>query len=590
MNTLNRRQALRAGSLAAAGGVALAGGVTGALGAPAAFQHGVASGDPLPDGVLLWTRLTPSADAVPGSGRGRQQTVGWEIAHDPEFRRIAARGRVGTGPERDHTVKVDATGLAADTWYYYRFTWRDSVSPVGRTRTAPARGSAVDLLRFGVVSCSDWQAGHFAAYRHLAERGDLDLVIHLGDYLYEYEADPDGVRPHDPPVEMVTLEHYRRRHAQYKTDPALQALHAATPWVVTWDDHESANDSWSGGAENHTEPDEGPWSERQAASQRAYAEWMPVRYEPGGHIYRRLEFGSLVELSMLDLRTYRSQQVSHPFDRGIHDDERTITGRKQLEWLTSGLVTATAQWKLIGNSVMISPAQFPSTLNTREFEALTDLIGPIEGVPYNVDQWDGYTHDRATVLRTLRDHGVSGTVFLTGDIHSGWATELPADPLTYPLTGDSVATELVCTSVTSDNIDDYLRVPPRTLSLVVEAVLKLANPHVKYLDFDSHGFSVLEVTPEAVRMDWFRLADRTDPDSSAEVTASYRVPAGTNKLERAPRSLDGATPRFEAATEAERAEAERQARARQARETAPNTAARRDDAPSNEPAASREAS
>ncbi|MBB3052714.1 alkaline phosphatase D [Prauserella isguenensis] len=559
---MNRRQALRTGSLVAVGGVTLAGPAI-AGGAEQPFRHGVASGDPLPDSVLLWTRLTPSADATPGSGRGGESIVGWEVAHDADFRRVAARGRVRTGPQRDHTVKADVTALDPDTWYYYRFSWRGSTSPVGRTRTAPAVGSEVARLRFGVVSCSNWQAGHFAAYRHLAERGDLDLVIHLGDYLYEYGAESGAVRPHDPPVEMTTLEHYRRRHAQYKTDPALQALHAAAPFAVTWDDHESANNAWAGGAENHTEPDEGTWVERRAKSQQAYAEWMPVRYEPGGKLYRRLTFGSLAELSMLDLRSYRSEQVAHPFDGGVHDDERTITGKEQLDWLTSGLTTATSQWKLVGNSVMISPVQFPSTLNTRELEAIADVVGPIEGVPYNVDQWDGYTSDRAAVLRSLRDHGVSGAVFLTGDIHSGWATELPADPLTYPLSGDSVATELVCTSVTSDNIDDYLNLPPRTLSLVVEAVIKLANPHVKYLDFDSHGFSVLEVTPAHVRMDWFRLADRADPASAAEVTASYRVPAGTDRLERTPRSMDGVTPRHEAATGHELAAARRQALARQ---------------------------
>ncbi|GAA1230646.1 alkaline phosphatase D family protein [Prauserella halophila] len=553
---------LRTGSLAAVGGAALTGPAV-AAGAEQPFRHGVASGDPLPDSVLLWTRLTPSADATPGSGRGVESVVRWEMARDAGFRRIAARGRVPTGPGRDHTVKADVTGLEPDTWYYFRFSWRGATSPVGRTRTAPTAGSAVRSLRFGVVSCSNWQAGHFAAYRHLAERGDLDLVIHLGDYLYEYGAGSGVPRRHDPPVEMTTLEHYRRRHAQYKTDPSLQALHAAAPFAVTWDDHESANDAWAGGAENHTEPDEGTWADRRAASQQAYAEWMPVRYEPGGTLYRRLTFGSLAELSMLDLRSYRSEQVAHPFDGGIHDGERTITGREQLDWLTSGLTTATAQWKLVGNSVMISPVQFPSTLTTREFGAITELVGPVEGVPYNVDQWDGYTSDRAAVLRALRDHGVSGTVFLTGDIHSGWAAELPADPLTYPLSGDAVATELVCTSVTSDNLDDYLNVRPRTLSLVVEAAIKLANPHVKYLDFDSHGFSVLDVTPEQVRMDWFRLADRADPASAAEVTASYRVPAGTGGLERAPRSMDGIVPRYEAATEHARADARSRALARQ---------------------------
>ncbi|GAA1212219.1 alkaline phosphatase D family protein [Prauserella alba] len=553
---------LRTGSLATVGGVTFAGPALAAE-PEQPFRHGVASGDPLPDSVLLWTRLTPSASATPGSGSGAESVVGWEVARDAGFRRIAARGTVRTGPDRDHTVKADVTGLEPDRWYYYRFSWRGSRSPVGRTRTAPAAGSAVARLRFGVVSCSNWQAGHFAAYRHLAERGDLDLVIHLGDYLYEYGAESDAPRRHDPPIEMIALADYRRRHAQYKTDPSLQALHAAAPFAVTWDDHESANDAWAGGAENHTEPEEGGWADRKAASQQAYAEWMPVRYEPGGKLYRRLSFGSLAELSMLDLRSYRSEQVAHPFDGGVHDDERTITGKQQLDWLTAGLTSATAQWKLVGNSVMISPVQFPSTLNTRELEAVADMIGPIEGVPYNVDQWDGYTSDRAAVLRALRDRGVTGTVFLTGDIHSGWAAELPADPLTYPLSGDSVATELVCTSVTSDNLDDYLNLPPRTLSLVVEALIKLANPHVKYLDFDSHGFSVLEVTPAQVRMDWFRLADRADPASTAEVTASYRVPAGSEKLERAPRSMDGDVPRHEAAAEHELAAAHRQALARQ---------------------------
>ncbi|EHR61246.1 alkaline phosphatase D family protein [Saccharomonospora cyanea] len=503
------------------------------------FAHGVASGDPLPDGVLLWTRVTPTPQARPGTGVGPDVAVRWEVSLDETFTAVVAEGAAHTGAPRDHTVKVDVTGLEPATWYWYRFRYGASASPVGRTRTAPAIGAVVDRLRFGVVSCSNWQAGHFAAYRHLAERDDLDLVVHLGDYLYEYGVPSDGsaVRPHDPAVEMTTLAHYRRRHAQYKTDPYLAALHARVPFVATWDDHESANDAWSGGAENHTEPDEGTWEQRRAASQQAYAEWMPVRYEPGGHLYRRLTFGNLAELSMLDLRTYRSEQVSHPFDRGIHDPERTIAGETQLRWLTDGLVTATAQWKLVGNSVMISPVRFPSTLSTREFHALAELLGPIEGVPYNVDQWDGYTSDRATVFRALRDHGVRDTVFLTGDIHSGWACELPADPLTYPLNRNSVGTELVCTSVTSDNLDDLLGVPPRTASLAVESAIRLANPHVRYLDFDSHGYSVLEVSPSAVQMDWYTLHDRTDPASEARHSVSYRVAAGTQRVTRTREAL-----------------------------------------------------
>ncbi|EHK87603.1 phosphodiesterase/alkaline phosphatase D [Saccharomonospora azurea SZMC 14600] len=539
-SALTRRGVLRAGgALVAAARSTAAASVAPAAAESVPFAHGVASGDPLPDGVLVWTRVTPVPQAQPGTGAGPEVTVHWDVARDEAFSDVVARGSVRTGAHRDHTVKVDVTGLEPATAYWYRFRYGSDTSPVGRTRTAPAVGAAVERLRFGVVSCSDWQAGHFAAYRHLAERDDLDLVVHLGDYLYEYGVPSDGspVRPHDPEVEMTTLAHYRRRHAQYKTDPHLAALHARVPFVVTWDDHESANDAWAGGAENHTEPDEGTWEERRAASQQAYAEWMPVRYEPGGHLYRRLTFGTLAELSMLDLRSHRSRQVAHPFDRGIHDPDRTIAGRDQLGWLTDGLVTAGAQWKLVGNSVMIAPVQFPSTLTTREFHALTELVGPIEGVPYNVDQWDGYTHDRATVFRTLRDHGVRDTVFLTGDIHSAWACELPANPLTYPLTRDSVGVELVCTSVTSDNLDEILRVPPRTASLAVETAIRVANPHVKHLDFDSHGFSVLDVTPSAVQMDWYALRDRTDPATEARHSVSYVVRAGTQRVTRTREAL-----------------------------------------------------
>lgn len=294
---------------------------SGAAAAPTgrAFRHGVASGDPFPDSVLLWTRVTPSEDATPGSGNGPDVAVRWEVATDEQFRQVVARGSLRTGARRDHTVKVDVRGLNPATRYWYRFRCGAETSPVGRTRTAPAGGAAVSRLRMGVVSCSNWQAGHFAAYRHLARRDDLDLVLHLGDYLY-----------------------------------------------------------------------------------------------------RRFTFGGLAQLSMLDLRTYRSKQASGPADPDIDDPARTITGDAQMTWLTNGVTTTEAQWKLIGNPVMIAPVRFPSNLSTRDRQALHELTGtpPVEGVPYNVDQWDGYTADRAELFSTLRRNGVHNTVFLTGDIHS----------------------------------------------------------------------------------------------------------------------------------------------------------------------------
>ncbi|MFJ6077265.1 alkaline phosphatase D family protein [Pseudarthrobacter sp. NPDC092419] len=541
MNNFTRRQVLRsAGVVVAAGaaGAAAAGSPARALegGDGTAFSHGVASGDPLPGSVLLWTRVTPTVDATPGSGRGPDLTVAWEVAADSSFRRIVSRGSSPTGPGRDHTVKAVADRLSPATTYWYRFKLGQAVSAVGRTRTAPAAGASVDRLKFGVVSCANWQAGYFSSYRHLAARTDLDAVLHLGDYLYEYapgeyQARDVVVRPHDPAREMTVLQDYRRRHAQYKTDPDLQAVHAAAPFIVTWDDHESANDAWKDGAENHAEGAEGAWRDRVAAAKQAYAEWMPVRYEPGGQLYRRLDFGSLASLSMLDLRSYRDLQASNGLDPAVDSTARTITGTAQMEWLLGNLTSTGPQWKLVGNPVMITPVKVPSTLSTAELAGVQKLMGgtTLDGVPYNVDQWDGYEADRSRVVRHLRDNAVKDTVFLTGDIHSGWACDIPADPATYPATGDSVAAELVCTSVTSDNLDDILDVPPRTGSLSVEAAIRGANPHVKYLDFDSHGYSVLDVTPAGVRMDWYVLADRTSAGSAAALSRSFNVGTGTGK-------------------------------------------------------------
>jgi alkaline phosphatase D len=546
VSLLNRRRFLSASAVGAVGAA-----VSTALPTDAAdeaeewFRHGVASGDPLPHAVVLWTRVTPTPDAVPGSGVGPPIDVHWQIARDRGFRHIVNRGRVSTGPRRDHTVKVDATRLAPDTTYYYRFVADGHHSRVGRTTTAPAPQTTPRRLRFGVVSCSNWQAGWFSPYRHLARRDDLTAVLHLGDYLYEYgpgefglgQANTD-VRRHLPKHEMVTLGDYRRRHGQYKSDPDLADLHAAAPWIVTWDDHETTNDAWREGAENHNAV-EGDWATRKAAARRAYDEWMPVRLSStsairdGSRIYRRLRFGRLAELSMLDLRSYRSQQAGD--DLGAVDDaDRTITGHQQLRWLLDGLAGSRAQWKLIGNPVMVAPVLIPP-LPAEITDALVDVTGllPKDGVPYNADQWDGYQADRRRLVRFLADHGITDTVFLTGDIHSAWACDLPEDAGRYPLS-PSVATELVCSSVTSNNVDDLLGVPERTASLTVEAAIQAANRHVRYVDLDRHGFSVLEISPARVQMDWYAISDRADPTATAAHTASWVVDAGTQKVRPAP--------------------------------------------------------
>ncbi|MFD7978210.1 alkaline phosphatase D family protein [Streptomyces sp. NPDC059071] len=533
----SRRSVVKAAAVTAVAAPALVAAASPALadaGAPS-FLHGVASGDPLPDGVLLWTRVTPTPDALPGSGQGPDVTVGWELAEDRDFARTVTSGTAVAGASSDHTVKVDVRGLRPATAYWFRFTAGGTVSPVGRTRTAPAADAAAPGVRFGVVSCANWEAGYFSAYRHLAARSDLDAILHLGDYIYEYGTGsyPKAeytVRQHQPAHEIVSLADYRLRHATYKSDADLQALHAAHPVVAIWDDHEFANDAWSGGAENHTPGAEGAWADRVAAAKRAYFEWMPVRTSTEGTVYRRLRFGRLADLHLLDLRSFRSQQAGVGSGK-VDDPERSITGRAQLDWLKSGLSASDATWQLVGTSVMISPVAF-GALPADLLGPLAELLGlPQEGLAINVDQWDGYTDDRKELLKHLTDRGIRNTVFLTGDIHMAWANDVPVKASTYPLSA-SAATEFVVTSVTSDNLDDLLHVAPGTLSVVAGGAIKAANRHVKWVDMDHHGYGVLDVTAERSQMDYYTVSDRADRGATAAWARSYRTLTGTQRVER----------------------------------------------------------
>ncbi|ANP54498.1 alkaline phosphatase D [Streptomyces griseochromogenes] len=500
-----------------------------------AFLHGVASGDPLPDGILLWTRVTPTPEATPGSGVGPDTEVSWVVAKDKAFSSIVAKGSTTARAASDHTVKADIRGLEPATDYWFRFSAGGTDSPVARTRTAPAADASVSGLRFGVVSCANWEAGYFSAYRHLAARSDLDAWLHLGDYIYEYKSGEYGtrgkvVRPHAPANEIITLTDYRIRHAKTKTDPDLQALHLKAPVIAIWDDHEFADNSWSGGAVNHTEGAEGTWTARQAAAKQAYFEWMPVRPAIAGTTYRRLRFGKLADLSLLDLRSFRSQQASAA-SGSVDDPNRTITGRAQLDWLKAGLKASDTKWRLVGNSVMISPFVVGS-LTADLFKPLAKLLGlPQDGIGVNTDQWDGYTDDRRELLDHLRSNAIGNTVFLTGDIHMAWANDVPVDAGTYPLSA-SAATEFVVTSVTSDNLDDIVKVPEGTVSAVASPVIRAANRHVHWVDTDRHGYGVLDITADRTQMDYYVLSDRTDPNATSSWERSYRTRSGTQKIER----------------------------------------------------------
>ncbi|MFF9182214.1 alkaline phosphatase D family protein [Streptomyces misionensis] len=525
---------------AAAATAVLAGPLAAALPARAAdqapaFLHGVASGDPLPDGVLLWTRVTPVPEATPGSGVGPDTEVGWVVARDRALTQVVARGSTTATAVSDHTVKADIRGLEPATDYWFRFSSGGTDSPVARTRTAPAATADVAGLRFGVVTCANWEAGYFSAYRHLAARGDLDAWLHLGDYIYEYQSGEYAargkvVRPHAPANEIITLADYRTRHGRYKTDPDLQALHLTAPVIAIWDDHEFADNAWSGGAVNHTEGAEGTWTARKAAAKQAYFEWMPVRPAIEGTTYRRLRFGKLADLSLLDLRSFRSQQVSGT-SGSVDDAGRTITGRAQLDWLKAGLKSSDTTWRLVGNSVMIAPFVVGSLT--------ADLLGPLAqlldlpqgGIGVNTDQWDGYTHDRRELLDHLTSNNIGNTVFLTGDIHMSWANDVPVDAGTYPLSR-SAATEFVITSMTSDNLDDIVKVPEGTVSAVAAPLIEAANRHVHWVDTDRHGFGVLDITADRAQMDYYVLSDRTDRNATAGWQRSYRTRSGTQRVER----------------------------------------------------------
>ena len=492
------------------------------------FQYGVASGDPLPNGIVLWTRLTPTPDCTPGSGRGKPCIVRWVVAKDPNLEHVVRRGRVRTDAATDHVVKLDVRRLLWGCDYYYGFEYEGERSPVGHFRTAPAHWEDPDHVRFGHVSCSNYAHGFFSAYGHLAARDDLDFILHVGDYLYEYENGGYGdFRPLDPPTEIVTLTDYRRRFALYRSDPDLMAAHRQHAFVATIDDHEITNDAWSDGAENH-DPSEGDYGARKRAAMQAYREWMPVRI-PGrrraGHgsedtrLYRSLQFGCLADLTMLDLRQHRSEQVTD--FANADDPERTMLGDRQERWFKRILRRQHAPyWRLIGNSVQMMQVRYP-----------LGFLPDGQGTFRNVDAWDGYRPERTRLLDRIGESGDRfDAVFLTGDIHSTWASDLRPnfdDP-----TSSSVATEFVCTSVTSDTLNEILGLPPRSpASIQLEEAIVGINPHVDLLEFDSHGYSVVDIDHDRARSDWYYISDREDPDATSTFAFARQTSYGSKSID-----------------------------------------------------------
>jgi alkaline phosphatase D len=497
----------------------------------AEFLHGVASGDPLSDRVILWTRVTTTAERA---------SVSYELARDADFRDIVRRGSASTGAERDYTVKVDADGLQPATTYYYRFRAGGRVSPAGRTRTAPS--GAVDRLRVGVVSCSSYAHGYFNAYRKLAQRADLDVVLHLGDYIYEYGTGEYGsARPYEPDHEILTLADYRARHAYYKREADVQAVHRQHPFITVWDDHETADNSWRDGANNHTEGAEGEWALRKAWAIQAYHEWMPIRTPDLANperIYRSFRYGDLAEFTMLDTRIIGRDLQASLVDAGsVNDEDRQLIGGPQRDFLASTLANAgSVKWKFLGQQVMFGQLR---VVGLPELSLLTEipveqLRALLQGLPLvstggliiNTDQWDGYRAERQRVLDLIAGLQMDNVVVLTGDIHSSWAMDIsedPSNPLVYnALTGEgSRAVEFVCTSVTSPGLEALNPLAP---------VLRLLNPHMKYVDTARKGYLLLDIVPERVTGE-FWYVDTIDAISENEsFGTAFSSADGQNRL------------------------------------------------------------
>lgn len=523
----------------------------------APFFHGVASGDPLSDRVIIWTRVTPE------NMDGATVEVRWVVASDPELSMVVKSGTFIAEEAHDYTIKVDVTGLQSGTTYYYGFSALGKNSLTGRTKTTPIAEQA-SHLKFGVVSCSNYQAGYFNGYRRLAARNDIDAVIHLGDYIYEYQdggyGDTSliGKRPIKPGHELITLEDYRIRYSTYRLDSSLARVHQQHPFITVWDDHESANDSYEGGAQNHSEGAEGAWEVRKADAKKAYFEWMPIRDNASGQVFRHIGYGNIMDLFLLDTRLEgREKQIENVQDSSLQDTNRTILGSEQREWLFEQLKNSDAKWKVIGQQVIFSE------LNVG-WAAIADPSFSFFGLEsLFLDIWDGYPAERQKVIDLITADSINNVVILTGDFHTTLAFDVSSTPVNlvfqpFPGFGNipfynpstsynrisgkgAVAVEFATPSITSANFDEN---STDSLALVLQnqinkdivalGILNLGNPnpHMKYADLIQHGYFVLDIKPDGVQADWFftPILKINEEETAGE---SWYTKLDSNHLQRA---------------------------------------------------------
>lgn len=508
---IDRRLLLKAGSLGL-GALAFPG--IAQILAARGFTHNVASGEPRQRSVMLWTRYLPEAGAT-----GR---LSWQVAAGPDFGHILADGTVTASEEHDFCVKPVVDGLQPGRWYYFRFRdARGQMSPVGRTRTLPAGATA--SFRLGLFSCANLPFGWFNAYAHAAARRDIDLMVHVGDYFYEYDRghypDPGDELPGrviEPATEIVHLADYRLRYASYRADPDLQRLHQYFPMIAMWDDHETANDSWQNGARNHQPDREGAWSERKAAAVRAHREWLPVSEDA----WESYEIGDLATLFRPETRlTARSRSnylreivrnqpdpvaaLTAFRDGPWQDPARTLMGPEQEAWLAAGLRRSVGQrtkWQVLAQQIIMGTMKVPreaatwlapgATAGARALLTAGIQAGQV-GLPYNHDSWDGYPQARRRLLQAALDADAN-LIVLSGDSHNAWAFDLDLD-------GHRAGIEIAGTSVTSPgNEDDYPNVTPAEMTRATIA----ANPQLKWANLHQRGYATLHLSPQRATAEW----------------------------------------------------------------------------------------
>jgi alkaline phosphatase D len=480
------------------------------------FSLGVASGDPDATSVVLWTKLAPSPLDPDGGMKPEAVAVTWEIAEDEAMTKVVRSGSAVAAPQLGHAIHVVAAGLKPDRWYWFRFRAGDATSPIGRTRTLPAADAMPDRLKLAFASCQHYEQGYYTAYEQMA-RDDVDLVFHLGDYIYEYPHRPNTklVRKHTGRTDskIKTLDDYRGRHALYRSDPLLHGMHARCPWFVTWDDHEFDNNYANDVQEEQRDgtPRANPvdFLVQRAAAYQAYYEFMPLRPRslprgPDMLLYRKASFGRLAEFFVLDTRQYRTVQPNgdglKPLNEEALKDTNTILGRQQRGWLQAGLITSLATWNVLAQQVMMGMVGFPI----------------MDGLKYAMDQWPGYARERMDLVRFLAERRVPNPIVLTGDIHTNWVNNLRVDDR-EPDT-PVVATEFVGTSISSGGNSSWINPEAREK-------LPALNPCVQFLNGE-RGYVRCTVTPSTWTSDYVVVEDVLRPDGKVQTRASFVVEAG----------------------------------------------------------------